>query len=220
MEALEKFLSSLPEGKRREIDALDTPSKIQAMLDAIPYRTEDINCCPLSVFTGGKANCFDGALVAAACLHLLGYPPVIVEMIPWNDDDHILAIYKRNGGFGALAKSNFVGLRSREPVYRSLRELIMSYFDAFYNVEGDFTLRGYSTPLNLTTLHRYDWLCSDAGAEKVAESLSKLRQNSILTPVMISELKKIDELTYRTGLSVANPEGLYDPNKHSPAAQA
>ncbi len=213
MKPLEKFLASLPEDGRREVTALDTPAKIQDMLDRIPYRTEDISCCPLSVFNDGKANCFDGALLAAACLGLLGYPPVIVEMIPWNDDDHILAIFKRNGRYGALAKSNFVGLRKREPVYKNLHELIMSYFDVFYNVDKEFTMRGYSMPLRLSAFDRYDWLCSDAGAEKVAEGLSKKRQYPILTPQMISELGKVDDLTYRTGLSVANPAGLFNPKK-------
>ncbi len=213
MDPLRKFLAALPEDKRRELAALDTPAKIQDILDAIPYRTEEINCCPLSVLKEEKANCFDGALLAAACLYLIGYPPIVVEMIPWNDDDHILAIFKRNGCFGALAKSNFVGLRKREPVYRNLRELVMSYFDVFYNVDGDFTLRGYSAPFNLTSFDRHDWLCSDAGAEKVADHFSRLRHYPILTPTMVNELGKIDSLSYRTGLSVANPDGLYDPNK-------
>jgi hypothetical protein len=213
MSSMEKFLTALPEDTRQEIGGLDTPAKIQEMLDRIPYRTEDINCCPLSVFTSGKANCFDGALLAAACLNLLGYPPVIVEMVPWNDDDHILAIFKHNGRYGALAKSNFVGLRKREPVYKSLHELIMSYFDLFYNVDAEFTLRGYSAPLYLSAFDRFDWTCSDDGAEKIASHLSKIRRYSILTPDMIRELGKVDDLTYRTGLSIANPAGLFDPKK-------
>ncbi len=213
MDVFEKFLTALPEDRGNEVAALDTPAKIQDFLDGFPYRAEDDNCCPLSVFRDGKAHCFDGGLLAAVCLSRFGYDPAIVQMIPWNDDDHILAIYRSNGRYGALAKSNFVGLRKREPVYRSLHELIMSYFDQFYNVDGDFTLRGYSIPLRLSAFSNDDWLCSDDEAQKVAAHLSKIRQVSILTPKMVSELGKVDELTYRTGLSIANPEGLFDPKK-------
>lgn len=213
MDLFEKFLTALPDERRHEVAALDTPARIQDLLDSIPYRPEDDNCCPLTVFRDGKAHCFDGGLLGAACLSYLGYDPAIVQMVPWNDDDHILAIFKRNGRYGAVAKSNFVGLRKREPVYKSLHELVMSYFDQFYNLDGDFTLRGYSMPLRLKAFDRDDWLCSDVGAQKVAVHLAKLRQYSILGPKMISELGKVDAVTYRSGLSISNPEGLYNPNK-------
>jgi len=145
----------------------------------------------------------------AVCLQ----PPIIVQMIPWHDDDHILAIYKKSGRFGAVAKSNFVGLRIREPVYLSLRELILSYFDVFYSVEGEFTLRGYSRPLNLLPFDKYDWMCRDEGAQEVAARLSTQNHYSILTDKMVGDLRKVNPLTYRAGMLNTIPEGLYDPNK-------
>lgn len=213
MNQVDRFLNFLSAEKRALILNLDTPLKIQLFLDEIRYRPEDENYCPLSVFRDQKAHCFDGGLLAAVCLRRLGYPPAIVQMIPWNDDDHILAIYKRNGRFGAVAKSNFVGLRIREPVYTSLHELIMSYFDVFYSIEGEFTLRGYTTPLRLEQFDRFDWMCSDDGAQKVAARLPTLRRFPILTDQMIGDLDKINSLTYRAGMLNTIPEGLYNPNK-------
>jgi hypothetical protein len=214
VELAASFFDALPDDKKQEINRLDSPLKIQLFIDSIPYRPEDDNYCPLSVFRDGKAHCFDGGLLAATCLEKLGHPPIIVQMLPWNDDDHILAIYKRNGRFGAVAKSNFVGLRMREPVYASIHELIMSYFDVYYSMDGDFTLRGYSAPLRLNTYDPNNWRCSDNGAQKIAERLPQLRQYSLLTDSMIRDLGKVNPLTFQANMLNTIPEGLYDPNKH------
>src|SRR3990172_4896884 len=107
------------------ISSLSSPSKIQAFLDDVPYSAEEVYRCPLRVLRDRKAHCFDGALFAAAALRRLGCPPLILDMIPGDrDDDHLLALYKCDDHWGAVAKSNFVGLRFREPVYRTLRELV------------------------------------------------------------------------------------------------
>ncbi len=98
------------------------------------------------------AHCFDGCLFAAAALRHIGYPPLIVELLPTDrDDDHLIAVYKLRGAWGAVAKSNFAGLTYREPIYRNLRELVMSYFEQYYNVAREKTLRGYTAPLDLRT---------------------------------------------------------------------
>ena len=105
------------------------------------------------------ANCFDGAVFAAAMLSRLGHPPLILDMLPnGRDDDHVLAVYKRDGHWGAVAKSNFAGLRFREPVYRTVRELVMSYFEQYYNVDREKTLRAYTRPLNLQVFDKYQWM--------------------------------------------------------------
>ena len=138
--------------ERTALDALHSPFAIQAFLDATPYSPEDRDRCPLNVIRDRVAHCLDGALFAAMALRRLGYPPLLIDLLPEPDidDDHVLAIFKVNGCWGAVAKSNFVGLRYREPVYRTLRELVMSYFEPFYNVEGVRTLRGYTLPVNLS----------------------------------------------------------------------
>lgn len=109
---------------------LSNPSRIQAFLDELAYSTEPIYRCPLRVLRERTAHCFDGALFAAAALRCLGYPPLIVDLLPnGRDDDHLLALYRVDGHWGAVAKSNFVGLRFREPIHRTLRELALSYFE-------------------------------------------------------------------------------------------
>jgi hypothetical protein len=135
-------------------------------------------------------------------------------MVPnGRDDDHLLALYKRNGHWGAVAKSNFVGLRFREPVYRSLRELVMSYFEQFYNVEREKTLRSYSLPLNLKVFDRWSWMTSDDSLELIAQRLDRTRKTPVLTQAMISDLSLVDERSCRAGLFESNEAGLFKPNR-------
>jgi len=203
---------ALTEPERRFISTLTTPAKIQAFLDEIPYSTEHIYRCPVRVLRERTAHCFDGALFAAATLRRLGYPPLIIEMLPNDqDDDHMLAIYKRRRHWGAIAKSNFVGLRFREPVYRTLRELVMSYFEQFYNVERAKTLRSYTLPLNLKAFDALDWMTRDDFLEHISRKLDRIRKISVLTQSMISVLSLVDVRSYQAGLMGANDVGLYRP---------
>ena len=135
-------------------------------------------------------------------------------MVPnGRDDVHLLALYKRNGHWGAVAKSNFVGLRFREPVYRNLRELVMSYFEQFYNVEREKTLRSYSLPLNLKAFDRWSWMTSDDSLERIAQRLDRVRKIPLLTQPMMSNLSSVDERSYRAGLFGSNEAGLFKPNR-------
>jgi len=190
---------------------LDVPVKIQAFLDGIPYSEEEIYRCPRQVIKDHKAHCFDGALFAAAALRLIGYPPLVIDLlpVPGRDDDHMLAVYKIDGHWGALAKSNFVGLRYREPVFRSLRELVMSYFEDFYNVAGEKTLRAYTTPFNLQAYDSADWMVSDASMTEIAHRLETIRRYTVLTPSMEASLAMVDERFYQAGLVGVNWDGLY-----------
>jgi hypothetical protein len=106
----------------------------------------------------------------------------------------VLAIFKRNGGFGALAKSNFSGLRYREPVYRSLRELVMSYFEDFFNRLGRKTLRSYTVPLDLATFDGAHWETNDTGVDAIEQRLKELRPYEVLTPAMIRQLSPVQTL--------------------------
>jgi len=130
-----------------------------------------------------------------------------------NDDDHILAIYKRNGFFGAVAKSNFVGLRFREPVYRTLRELIMTYFESYYNLDGKKTLRSYTVPLNLKPFDKINWMISDDNLEVIADRLDTIRKVSLLTPRMVRCLSPVDELFYKAGMLGAATKAIYKPQR-------
>lgn len=197
--------------EQKLLTRLDSPSKIQAFLDSIPYSDEDIYRCPCRVMRDRKAHCFDGALFAAAALRRLGYPPLVIDMLADNDDDHLLALYKVDGHWGAVAKSNFVGLRLREPVYRSVRELVMSYFEQFYNVRREKTLRSYTIPLNLAVFDRLHWTTRDEPLDAIADCLDKRRRVSVVTPAMVDRLQPVDKRSFQAGLQGANPNGLYRP---------
>lgn len=206
------FYQVLKGSERQFFETLSTPIKIQAFLDELPYSTEHIYRCPLRVLRDQVAHCFDGALFAAAALRRLGYPPLILEMVPNDrDDDHLLAIYRMDEYWGAVAKSNFVGLRFREPIYRNLRELILSYFEQYYNVAREKTLRSYTLPLNLSTFDQFNWMTRDESLEHIAKKLDKIRKIPILTPSMKSNLSLVDERSYRAGLFDVNERGLYKP---------
>lgn len=211
--AINQFVGYLNAAQRERFEGPQTPAHIQAFLDTLPYATEDFNRCPLRALQDGRANCFDGALLGAAALRRLGDPPLLVDLYPepGTDDEHVLAIFKRAGHFGAVAKSNFVGLRFREPVYRTLRELVMSYFEAYYNVQGQRTLRSYTRPLSLAGFDRLSWMWSDAVLPAIAGRLDSLARIAVLTPEMAAGLSPLDELSRRAGLLVADEKGLFRP---------
>jgi hypothetical protein len=205
--------TGLNEEQKAILHGLSSPYRIQAFLDTTLYRPEYSNLCPLRVLQEGKAHCLDGGVFAAAALRRLGYPPLLVDIFPdpGMDDDHVLAVYKRNGRYGAVAKSNFVGLRMREPVYATLRELVMSYFEQFYNVNGIKTLRTYTMPVNLTRFDSLDWETQDSGVDAIEKTLLARRRIPLISAEMTAGLSPVDEITYKAGLSIANPDGLYQP---------
>jgi hypothetical protein len=128
------------------------------------------------------------------------------------DDEHLLALFKVDGHWGAVAKSNFVGLRFREPVYRSLRELAMSYFEQYYNIEREKTLRGYTGPLNLRRFDRFDWMTKDEPMELIARRTDEIRRIDLLPPGLAERLSPVDERSYQAGLTGADPNGLFKPS--------
>jgi hypothetical protein len=211
-ESLEQKLTSQEVGL---LKSLDSPAKIQAFLDATPYSPEERNRCPLNVIRDHQAHCLDGGMFAAAALRRIGFAPLLVDLFPEPglDDDHILAIFKVEGCWGVVAKSNYIGLRYREPVYRSLRELVMSYFDVFYNIDGERTLRSYTRPVNLARFDHLGWEWSDAGADYIEKHLKGLTGRPVISQVQVDRLTRLDDDAYRAGMLVANPAGLYKPKK-------
>lgn len=192
---------------------LMSAAKIQEFLDQTSYSTEDMYRCPLRVLRDRRAHCFDGAVFAAAALRRLGFPPLVLELVPnERDDDHLIALYKCDGLWGAVAKSNFVGLRFREPVFRNLRELVLSYFEQFYNVAGEKTLRAYTMPLNLTPFDMFGWTVKDEALDQIAESLDKKRRISVITDEAVRQLSLVDERSKRAGLLGADEAGLFSPS--------
>ena len=200
----------LTRSELRNLARLTTPIKIQAFLDELDYSTEETYRCPLRVLRERVAHCYDGALLAAALLRRLGHPPLILEMLPnHRDDDHLLALFKEDGHWGAVGKSNFVGLRFREPIHRTLRELILSYFESFFNLEREKTLRGYTLPLNLGPFDRHGWMVKDEPLNLIAENLDRTRTVRLLSPKMVKNLSPTDPRTFQAGLMGADEKGLY-----------
>ena len=189
---------------------LETPRAIQTFLDSIAYSADPIYRCPRRVIEDGKAHCFDGALFGAAALRRLGYPPLILEMLaePTRDDSHLLALFKEDGGWGAVAKSNFVGLRFREPIHRTLRELVVSYFEDFYNDAREKTLRGYTRPLSLRPFDRLGWETNDEPLDAIADRLDAIGRVSLLTPRQVARLSPLDERAHQAGMLGLDRAGL------------
>jgi hypothetical protein len=195
---------ALPEWSREEratLRRLATPRRIQDLLDQFAYRTEDAPASPRRALAERRVHCFDGALLAAAALHFHGHPPLLVDLRAVHDDDHVLAIYRVGGGWGAIAKSNFAGLRYREPIHRTVRELALSYFEPYYNLRRQRTLREYSArPLDLRSLDRLGWRFDDAAAPRIAARLDAGRHRSLLTPAQEGRLTPLDPRSVRAGM--------------------
>jgi hypothetical protein len=207
--ALDKMLTPK---EKISIDGLDTPIAIQTFLDTLEYSAEAFYRCPLRVLRDRKAHCFDGAMLAAALLWRIGYAPRALEMLPnERDDDHMLALYRIDGYWGAVAKSNFTGLRFREPIFRTLRELVLSYFEQYYNLSGEKTLVGYTVPLDLRRLKFQDWMILDAPMEQIAQALDGLRRFRVIDERMAARLSPVDCRSLDAGLLGANPAGLFQP---------
>lgn len=212
MALLEAFERELTESERRMVNGLTRPAKIQDFLDGVPYSTDEFYRCPLRVLRDRTAHCFDGAVFAAAALRRIGYPPLLLDLMSnGRDDEHLLAVFKIDGHWGAVAKSNFVGLRFREPVYRTLRELAMSYFEQYYNVEREKTLRAYTGPLNLKRFDRFDWMTRDEPLDLIARRTDEIRRVELISSGLAERLSPVDERSYQAGLAGADPQGLYRP---------
>ena len=193
------------------LKTMNDPDKIQGFLDSIEYNPVYECRSPRWVIKKKSAHCFEGALFAAAAMEFNGYIPLIVDLKAYNDDDHVIAIFKQDGYWGSVAKSNFTSLRYREPVYRSLRELIMSYFDFYFNIEGDKSLRSYSAPLNLTVYNPRHWSTTDEDLEYIGDKLEQLHHYPVVNEKMIKNLKRASGIMLAAGMLGSKAEGLFKP---------
>lgn len=210
--AADHFNDSLSSAEARLIAKLRRPEQVQQYLDNLAYASETIYRSPLRVLREQTCQCFDGAVFAAAMLHRLGHPALILDLLPnQRDDDHVLALFRKDNHWGAVAKSNFSGLRFREPVYRDLRELVMSYFEHYYNLQREKTLRGYTRPLDLKTFDHCQWMTRAETMHHIAEKLDKSHRYGILTRAMVSGLALVDDRSCMAGLHGANKAGLAIP---------
>lgn len=213
MNAMRIFENELTVQELILINKLNTPYQVQLFLDGIAYPDGDENRPPLGVLRQREGHCLDGGLFAVAILRRLGYPPLILDLLPepGRDDDHVLALYRENGCWGAVAKSNYSGLRFREPIYRTLRELAISYFEDFFNIYAEKTLRRYSRPVDLSRFDHLNWMVDAKGVDLLEKHLKTLRGYSLITVEAAENLSPVDARAYRAGTLGINLKGAYKP---------
>jgi len=184
----------------RALGLLKTPARIQKFVDALEYQYANTAWSPQRVLRERKGHCLEGALLAAAALRVNGYPPLLMDLEAVHDDDHVVAVYRENGLWGSIAKSNFAGLRFRAPVYRTVRELALSYFDHYYNLRGERTLRAYSRPVNLARLDRQRWMTSEEDVWCVPELLIATRHYPLFPHKVARGLPRLDRRSFEAGM--------------------
>lgn len=182
---------------------LDTPVKVQAFLERLAYNHEpDGDSCrsPRRVLRDRTAHCAEGAIFAAAAFRVHGRPPLLVDLEAVNDDDHVLAAYRDRGLWGAVGMSKFAGLRHRAPVHRTVRELAISYFNDYYNYDGQLTLRRYSRPVSLAPFDGIDWMTSERDLWPILERLVVAPHSALVPPAAARRLPDLDRRSYDAGL--------------------
>jgi hypothetical protein len=192
-------------GEARVLKALKTPEKIQRFLDIdIAYNKEpdgDTIRSPRRVLRDKLAHCLEGALLAAAALRVQGFPPLLLDLEAVRDDDHVLAVFRQHGHWGAIAKSNYSGLRFREPVYRNLRELVMSYFEHYFNASREKTLRNYSRPVNLSRFDRMGWMTAEDDLWPISDHLANIPHLPLLPNGVARRMARVDDRLFAAGLT-------------------
>lgn len=180
--------------------ALKTPARIQRFVDELTYEYSDTARSPLRTLRERKGHCLEGALLAAAALRVHGHPPLLMDLESVHDDDHVVALYRERGLWGAIAKSNYAGLRFRAPVYRTLRELALSYFEYYYNLRGERTLRYYSRAVNLVRLDSSHWMTAEEDVWCVPELLIAARHYPLLPDKVARALPRLDRRSFEAGM--------------------
>jgi hypothetical protein len=194
---------------------LDTPQKIQAYLHELKqnFELDGDSCRPVrEVLRTQRAHCIEGAMLAAAALWVHGEPPLLLDMRAERDFDHVVALFRRNGRWGAISKTNGIGLRWRDPVYRSLRELAMSYFHEYANRRDQKTLREYSVPFDLRRMDTSLWVSGTKNCWSVGEKLDELRHFSLVNGRHLKAVTRRDPFERRLGvlLQYRKPRALIE----------
>ena len=182
---------------------LDSPSKIQDFLETLEPNFEffgDRCMSPRQVLREKKAHCVEGAMIAALALRLQGFKPLVVDLTSNKKDyDHVIAIFKKNGFWGAISKSNHAHMRYRDPIYKTIRELVISYFNEYFLNTGEKTLRSYTNPINLARFDRRGWMTSEEDVWYVPEYLVDVKHIQLLDRKQIKTLRKVDPIEVAAG---------------------
>jgi hypothetical protein len=184
----------------RTLRALKTPVRIQRFIDQIEYDYADTARSPQRTLRERRGHCLEGALLAAAALRIQGHPALLMDLEAVHDDDHVVALYRERGLWGSIAKSNFAGLRFRAPVYRTLRELALSYFESYYNLRGERTLRAYSIAVNLAGLDEQGWMIAEEDVWCVPERLIAAKHYELFPDKVARSLTRLDRRSFEAGM--------------------
>jgi hypothetical protein len=207
---------SFTRAERAVLDKLRRPDRVQRFLDdELAYNREprgETCLSPRRVLRERMAHCLEGALFAASALRFHGRPPLVLQLRaePEMDEDHLLALFRERGdagAWGAIAKSKFTGLRFREPVYRTLRELAMSYFESYFNYEGEKSLRAFSRALDLARFDARGWETAEDDLHDVAEWLAHRPMAPLVTAAQARLLAPVDPRSFRAALLEPPPKG-------------
>jgi hypothetical protein len=215
MNVMESFDLLLTSQERQLLDALDSPSRIQSFLDGVEYPSSEENRSCVEVLRQRKAHCLDGGLFAAMALRRIGFRPRIIDLQPepGRDDDHVLALFQIDGYWGAVAKSNYSGLRYREAIYRTTRELAISYFEDFFNVLGEKTLRTYSRVIHLERFDHLNWMTESSGVDAIEVYLKQVKTYPLITKERAAQLSLVDKRSFDAGTLGINFDGAYQPKE-------
>lgn len=188
-------------GEMRTLKGLNTPAKVQRFVENLPYHHgKDCYKSPRWVLKNRKANCFEGAIFAAAALRMHGHEPLIIDLRAKRDEDHILAVFKVKGHWGAIGKSKLISLTYREPIHKNLRELVLTYFEFYFNEAYQKTLREYSVPLNLKRYDKKDWMTTDGSLEYIADDVDNIKHFDLLTRGMEKTLKTVNSIVFKRAI--------------------
>lgn len=217
MSFLAKFQARLRADLRRKYLSLDTPFAIQEYLDSMPYIAEERDRSPLQVMLDGQCHCLDGGFLGALALWRIGFKPLLIDLVPdpGKDDDHVLALYQVDGRWGAVAKSNYVNLGFREPVYKNLRELVMTYFEHYVSVNKEKTLRGYTRPFDASRYTDLNWAWDEAGAHRLYHKHFYGRKMiPLITPPMAAHLNPSTDRAYAAETMYTNLNESFGNREH------
>ena len=180
---------------------LSPPWRIQKFLDELDYDVRGEGCrSPRRVLRERKVQCMDGALFAAAALRVQGKPPLILDLEAVLDDDHVLALYRVRGLWGAIARSNFSGLRFREAIFPTVRDLVLSYVEGYFNLRRQKTLRRYSRPFDLSRFDAIDWMTTEEDLWEIPNHLVEIPHRRLLTPARERALAPVSRVVFEAGL--------------------
>jgi hypothetical protein len=190
-------LAAFTPAELRKLRSFKDPYGVQRFLDDMPYHLADTAWSPRRVLRERTSHCLEGAIFAAAALRALGFPPLLVDLEAENDTDHVLAVYRVKGHWGAVAQSNYTGCRYREPVYRTLRELAMSYFNIYFNMRRERTLRNFSLPVNLARFDDFEWMTSADPIWFIPNYLCDIHHFKLLRPGTAKQLHRVDQRLFQ-----------------------